>query len=161
MKKTFFKLGSFGLAFILGVFISQFFMNHRVDDAVVLPIAPIGDQLPNKCTGPNELVDKGGNVVISVPNDNEFYISKQKVEGSQISARITQLLGDVGFCERVVFIKGEAKVTFQTLDLIVREVRKADVNRIEFLLDKKKLATPLGGDHRTGSPNKRLERIRR
>ena len=38
----------------------------------------------------------------------------------------------------MVFIKGASKVKFQTLDLIVRQARAADVKRIEFVLDKKK-----------------------
>jgi biopolymer transport protein ExbD len=138
MKQTFFRLGTLALSFIIGVGITLFFMNHRVDEAAV---PPIGDQPSNKCAGPNELVYKGGNVVISVPNDNEFYIARQKVEASQISARITQLLGDACLCDRVVFIKGGAKVTFQTLDVIVRQAKEADVHRIEFVLDRKKPGT--------------------
>jgi hypothetical protein len=156
MKRTFFKLGAFALSFILGVIVFLFFMNNRVDKAAVPPITPIGDHPPNKCTGPNELVDKGGNVVISVPNDDEFYIGKQRVESFQISARITQLLGNVAPSERVVFIKGEAKVTFQTLELIVRQARLADVNRIEFILDKKKQGTPPEGAHRILPPQQAL-----
>jgi biopolymer transport protein ExbD len=135
MKTTLFKLGALALSFTIGVAICLFFANHRSDEA-----APptVGSQLSTKCARPDELVDKGANVVISVPNDDEFYIGKQKIEPSQISARIRQLLGNIDFCDRVVFIKGAPNVKFQTLDQIVRQVRDADVNRIEFVLDKKK-----------------------
>lgn len=134
MKPTIFRLGIIAISFLIGIAVSLIFTNQRSDEAA---LPPVGNRFSN-CANPTELVYKGGNVVISVPNDDEFYIGKQKVEPSQISARITQLFGDVCLCDRVVFIKGAAKVKFQTLDLIVRQARDADVNRIEFVLDRKK-----------------------
>jgi biopolymer transport protein ExbD len=135
MKPTLFKLGTLALSFTIGVAIFLFFANRRSDEAA---LPSVGNQLSTKCAGRDELVDKGAKIVISVANDDEFYIAKQKVERPQISARLRQLFSNVDFCDRVVFIKGAANVKFQTLDHIVRQARDADVNRIEFVLDKKK-----------------------
>jgi biopolymer transport protein ExbD len=141
MKPTFFRLGTLALSFVLGVILSLFFTSPHSDDSGLPPFvkraSPVVKQPSTECVG-DELTNKGANVVISVPNDDEFYIGKQKVELSQISARITKLLGKVCPCDRVVFIKGAAKVKFETLDPIVRQAKIADVNRIEFVLDKKK-----------------------
>jgi biopolymer transport protein ExbD len=135
MKPTIFRLGTLALSFTIGVAVFLFFANHHSKEAA---LPPVGNQLSTKCTSLGEVVDKGANVVISVPNDAELYIGKQKVEPSQITIRIRQLLGNVDFCNRVVFIKGASNVRFHTLDQIVRQAKKADVNRIEFVLDKKK-----------------------
>jgi biopolymer transport protein ExbD len=135
MKPTLFRLGTLVFSFIIGVAISLFFANHSSDER---PLPPVVNQLSPKCANLDALVYKGENLVISVPNDNEFYIGKKKVEALQITARIRQLFGNVNFCDRIVFIKGASHVTLQSLDQVVREVKAADVNRIEFVLDKKK-----------------------
>jgi biopolymer transport protein ExbD len=135
MRPTVFKLGTLVISFTIGVAIFLFFANHRSDEAA---LPPVENQLLTKCPSPDELPNKGQYLVISVPNDDEFYIGKQKVDLSQISTRIRQMLGNADFCDQVVFVKGEKNVKFQTLDLIVRQVKDADINRIEFVLDKKK-----------------------
>jgi len=76
-----------------------------------------------RCPSTNELIGKGGSVVISVPNDDEFYIGKVRVEASQINNRIMKLFRNEALSDRVVFIKGAPKVRFRTLSLIVRQVR--------------------------------------
>lgn len=135
MKRTFLRLGTFALSLTIGVAISLLLTNHRSEEAT---LPPVWNRLSTRCASLDELVDKGANVVISVPNDDEVYIGKQKVELSQISTKIRLLLGNVDFCDRVVFIKGAPNVKFQTVDLIVRQAKDADINRIEFVLDKKK-----------------------
>ena len=135
MKPILSRLGCLALTFTMGVAVFLFFKNPRPSEP---PLPRIKDQLSTKCADPDALVDKGGSIVISVPNDNEFYIGKRKVATSEISAKIRQLRGEANFCNRVVFIKAAALVTLQTLDQISRQLRDADVNHIEFVLDKKK-----------------------
>jgi biopolymer transport protein ExbD len=91
----------------------------------------------SRCPSPDSLI-KGGYVVISVPNDGEFYLGKRKVALSEIPDGVRKLFGNESLDNRVVFIKGAASVKFQTLSLIAGKIREADVNCIEFVLDKKK-----------------------
>ena len=133
MRPTLFKLGTLAISLTIGVAIFLFFANHRSDEAV---IPPVENPLSTKC--PDDLINKGQYLVISVPNDDEFYIGKQKVELSEISTKIRQMLGNADFCDRIVRMKYASSVKSQTLDLIARQAKEADINRIEFVLDKKK-----------------------
>ena len=73
-------------------------------------------------------------------DDNEFYVGKRKVARSEIEDSVLKLLANQPGCSRSVYIKSAAKVKFESLEVVVRELRGVDVNRIEFVLDKKKKA---------------------
>jgi biopolymer transport protein ExbD len=132
MKSAIFKVGILALSLTIGVVACLFFANRRSHKPAV---PSIGNQPSTKCADP---VYKGGYLVISVPNDDECYIGKQKVELPQISASVRQWLRNVDFCDRVVFIKAASQVRLETLAQIERQARDADVYRVEFILDKRK-----------------------
>jgi biopolymer transport protein ExbD len=131
MKPTFFRLITLALSLAIGLAVSYSLANPNVAD----PHLPaFENRSAMECA--NQMVNKY--VVISVPDDDEFYIGKQRVELSQISATIARRLSGVSFSGRVVYIKSAAKVRFETLDLVLHAAKQANLNRIEFVLDKKK-----------------------
>ena len=133
MKPTIFMLGIVALCCTIGVVTFLLFANRRANETAV---PPVENQLSTKCS--DELFIKTNKVVISVPNDDECYIGKQKVEKADIPAKLRPLLSNVDFCYRVVFIKAASEVKLETLVQIERQARDAQVNRVEFVLDKKK-----------------------
>ena len=151
MKPTSFRLIILALAVVLGIAISAFLSNHDVSDQLIPPI----DNSP-----PIERISYSSikSVVISVPADGEFYIGKQRFDLSQISDVVTRSLISIPSNERVVYLKSAIGVKAETLALVIKEVKRAGVDRIELVLDKKK-ADPM--QESPVPPNKRLERTRR
>ena len=84
-------------------------------------------------------MSRGKYVVISMPADGEFYIGKSKVTLADISERVRALTAKEAPDERIVFIKGEPSVKYETLSLVISQVKDADVNRIEIVPNKKKV----------------------
>src|SRR5260370_28006944 len=134
MKPSLFRLTTLAFSLAIGLVVSYSFANPNVADP---PLPAFDNRSAMECA--NQIVNKY--VVISVPADDEFYVGKQKVELSQISATIARTLSGVSFGGRVVYIKSAAKVRFETLDLVLHAAKHANINRIDFALDKKKAAT--------------------
>jgi len=133
MKPTFFRLIILVLSIMLGVAVSVFLSNHHdISDQLIPPI----DNAP-----PIESVNYSPvkSLVISVPAGGEFYVGKHRFDLSQISEVVTCSLTSVPSDERVVYLKSATGVKFETLALVIKEVRRAGVDRIEFVLDKKKV----------------------
>jgi biopolymer transport protein ExbD len=134
MKPTLLRLISLVLSISLGLAIFFLFKNHDVSDELIPPVENSSAVL---CANEAHV----NYVVISVPADGEFYIGKRRVELSQISAVIARSLRSIPCNDRVVYIKSAAEVRFETLDLVLHAAKEAGINRIEFVLDKKKAGT--------------------
>jgi biopolymer transport protein ExbD len=134
MEPTLRRLISLLLCIALGLAIFFLFGNHDVSDQLKPPVENSSVVLCANGAPVNY-------VVISVLADGEFYIGKRQVELSQISAQIARSLRSIPCNDRVVYIKSAADVRFETLNLVLREVKESSINRIEFVLDKKKAGT--------------------
>jgi biopolymer transport protein ExbD len=132
MKPAFLRLIILAFAIVLGVSISVFLSNHNAPVQLIPPI----ENAPHIESTDFRTVE---HVVISVPADGEFYIGKHRVDLSQISEVVTRSLIAVPSDERVVYIKSAPGVKFETLSFVIKEVKRAGVDRIEFVLDKKKI----------------------
>ena len=78
-------------------------------------------------------------LVISVPNDTEFYIGKRKVALSEISDSVRKMFEKITHDDdRVALIKVGTSVRFETVSLISDQLKSANVKCISFRLDKKK-----------------------
>ena len=84
------------------------------------------------------MIASGKYVVIAIPNDREFYIGKNSIPLAGIPDRVRELIGDLPADQRAVFVKGEASVKYETLSSVIDKIHDADVDRIEFVLDRKK-----------------------
>ena len=132
MKPTFCRLLVLVLSAVLGLAVSFCLADHSVSDSLIPPVkyVPAGESAHNL---------RDNNYVISVPADGVVYIGKKQVEMSQIATVLTNWLRFVPPGERVIYVKSAAAVKFETLAVLMKEAKLAGVDRIQFLLDKKKL----------------------
>jgi len=133
MKSTLLRLSALLLTFSVGVALPPFFKAHHS----IQSSSGVGSVVSPFCRSADEPL-KGGHVVVSVPNDSDFYIGKSRVELPEIPDRVKTLLGNLPVESRVVFVKSAAGVRFETVGLINNKLRDADIGCVEFVLDKKK-----------------------
>jgi biopolymer transport protein ExbD/biopolymer transport protein TolR len=82
---------------------------------------------------------KESSIVISVPNDGEYYLGKIRVEKEQLTDRVdTMLKGIKNEQDRIVYIKSGVGVSYGDVVNVINEVRKLGVDKIGLVADKKK-----------------------
>ena len=82
---------------------------------------------------------KESSIVISVPNDGEYYLGKQRVAREQLSDKVdTMLKGIKNENDRIVYIKSGVNVSYGDVVTVINEVRKLGVDEIGLVADKKK-----------------------
>ena len=82
---------------------------------------------------------KESSIVISVPNDGEYYLGKQRVAREQLSDKVdTMLKGIKNENDRIVYIKSGVGVSYGDVVNVINEVRKLGVDKIGLVADKKK-----------------------
>ena len=97
--------------------------------------------LPKNMTNPDvdPNVIKESSIVISVPNDGEYYLGKQKLAKEQLSEKVdTMLKGIKNEQDRIVYIKSGVGVSYGDVVNVINEVRKLGVDKIGLVADKKK-----------------------
>jgi len=78
------------------------------------------------------------NIVISVPGNDEFYLGKRKLVLSELCESIEQEAIYIRPGKRILFIKSAAKVRFESLYRLISQARECNIERIDFVIDKKK-----------------------
>ena len=82
---------------------------------------------------------KESSIVISVPNDGEYYLGKNKVAKEQLAEKVDSMLKNVKKDEdRIVYIKSGVGVSYGDVVTVINEVRKLGVDKIGLVADKKK-----------------------
>jgi biopolymer transport protein TolR len=98
--------------------------------------------LPKNMTNPDvdPNIIKESSIVISVPNDGEYYLGKNKVAKEQLAEKVDSMLQkNVKKDEdRIVYIKSGVGVSYGDVVNVINEVRKLGVDKIGLVADKKK-----------------------
>ena len=84
---------------------------------------------------------KESSIVISIPNDGEYYLGKQKVARELLTEKVDGLLkGQANKTDqdRIVYIKSGVGVSYGDVVNVINEVRKLGVDKIGLVADKKK-----------------------
>ena len=82
---------------------------------------------------------KESSIVISVPNDGEYYLGKQKLAKEQLNEKVDSMLkGIKNEQDRIVYIKSGVGVSYGDVVNVINEVRKLGVDKIGLVADKKK-----------------------
>jgi biopolymer transport protein ExbD/biopolymer transport protein TolR len=82
---------------------------------------------------------KESSIVISVPNDGEYYLGKQKLAKEQLGEKVDKMLkGIKNEQDRIVYIKSGVGVSYGDVVNVINEVRKLGVDKIGLVADKKK-----------------------
>jgi biopolymer transport protein TolR len=97
--------------------------------------------LPKNMNNPDvdPRIIKESSIVISVPNDGEYYLGKQRLPKEQLTEKVdTMLKGIKNEADRIVYIKSGVGVSYGDVVNVINEVRKLGVDRIGLVADKKK-----------------------
>src|SRR5215210_132027 len=81
---------------------------------------------------------KESSVVISIPNDGEFYIAKDRISKEDMGARVERMLKNKTEAEKIVYIKSGVGVNYGTVVEVINVIRKQGVDKIGLVADKKK-----------------------
>jgi biopolymer transport protein ExbD len=82
---------------------------------------------------------KESSIVISIPNDGEYYLAKQRIAKEQLSEKVDTLLKNIkNDNDRIVYIKSGVGVSYGDVVNVINEVRKLGVDKIGLVADKKK-----------------------
>jgi biopolymer transport protein ExbD/biopolymer transport protein TolR len=98
--------------------------------------------LPKNMTNPDidPNIIKESSIVISVPNDGEYYLGKIKVPKEQLAEKVETMLNNKNRKDedRIVYIKSGVGVSYGDVVNVINEVRKLGVDKIGLVADKKK-----------------------
>ena len=82
---------------------------------------------------------KESSIVISVPNDGEYYLGKVRVQKEQLAEKVDTMLEKIkNEQDRIVYIKSGVGVSYGDVVNVINEVRKLGVDKIGLVADKKK-----------------------
>jgi biopolymer transport protein ExbD/biopolymer transport protein TolR len=100
--------------------------------AVVLP-----KNLKNPDVDPK--ITNESSVVISIPNDGQYYVGKKSVQMAQLADEVDHRLENVkNPQDRIVYIKSGVGVGYGEVVNVINELRKLGVDQIGLVADKKK-----------------------
>ena len=113
---------------------------------VVTPLLQQGVSvnLPREMIGPTEDPDiiKETSVVVSIPNNDEFYIGKDKFAKEVMGDKIKKLMEGKTPDKRIVYIKSGVDVDYGRVVEAIKTIRKQDIDKIGLVADKKKGGAP-------------------
>ncbi len=101
--------------------------------------------LPKNMSNPevDPNIIKESSVVISIPNDGEYYLGKKRVQKEELADKVdTMLKAMKNEQDRIVYIKSGVGVSYGEVVNVINEVRKLGVDRIGLVADKKKKGPP-------------------
>ncbi|HEY0544862.1 MAG TPA: biopolymer transporter ExbD [Pyrinomonadaceae bacterium] len=81
---------------------------------------------------------KESSVVISIPNDGEYYIGKDKMEKDDLGPRIEKMMKNKSDAERIVYVKSGVGVHYGNVVEVINVIRKQGIDKIGLVADKKK-----------------------
>src|SRR5687768_3683798 len=82
---------------------------------------------------------KESSIVISVPNDGEFYLGKERLQREQLTDKVDSMLKKIkNEQDKIVYIKSGVGVSYGDVVNVINEVRKLGVDKIGLVADKKK-----------------------
>ena len=96
--------------------------------------------LPKDLNAPEEdaEITKDTSVVISIPDNNNFYIGKDPFPITALGEKIQGMMKDKAPDKRIVYIKSGVDVNYGTVVEAIDVIRKQDIDKIGLVADKKK-----------------------
>jgi biopolymer transport protein ExbD/biopolymer transport protein TolR len=97
--------------------------------------------LPKNMTNPDvdPNIIKESSVVISVPNDGEYYLGKERLQKEQLTDKVDSMLKKIkNEQDKIVYIKSGVGVSYGDVVNVINEVRNLGVDKIGLVADKKK-----------------------
>jgi biopolymer transport protein TolR len=97
--------------------------------------------LPKDLNNPEEdqRIIKDNSIVIAIPENDTYYLGKDKVTKEQLKEKVEKMLGNIKKEEdKVVYIKSGVGVNYGDVVNAINEVRALGVDKIGLVADKKK-----------------------
>ena len=97
--------------------------------------------IPRETNSPDvdPAIIKESSVVISIPNDGEYYLGKEKINKTDIGTEVKRRMEKKPPEEQIVYIKSGVGVSYGDVVSVIDEVRrKGEVQQIGLVADKKK-----------------------
>ncbi|MEP7213964.1 MAG: biopolymer transporter ExbD [Acidobacteriota bacterium] len=96
--------------------------------------------LPKDLNTPDEdsEITKDTSVVISIPNNTDFYIGKDQFPLTALGEKIQTMMKDKAPDKRIVYIKSGVDVDYGRVVEAIDTIRKQDIDKIGLVADKKK-----------------------
>lgn len=85
-------------------------------------------------------ITKDTSVVISIPDNNNFYIGKDPYPISELGEKVQTMMRDKPPDKRIVYIKSGVEVDYGTVVQAIDTIRKQDIDKIGLVADRKKVA---------------------
>lgn len=100
--------------------------------------------LPKNLNTPEEdgEITKDTSVVISIPNNSDFYVGKDPYPMSELGAKIKGMMQDKAPDKRIVYIRSGIDVDYGTVVQAIDTIRKQDIDKIGLVADRKKGGEP-------------------
>jgi biopolymer transport protein ExbD len=108
--------------------------------------------LPKEMRNPEEdpAIIKESSLVVAITAENEYYISKDKLEITDLKDQITQVMENKRPEERIVYIKSDVNANYGSVVEVINTIRQAGIDQIGLVADKKK--GPGGAAAPAGAP---------
>ena len=88
-------------------------------------------------------ITKDTSVVISIPDNNNFYVGKDPFPLTSLGEKIQAMMKDKAPDKRIVYIKSGIEVDYGTVVEAIDIIRKQDIDKIGLVADRKKgVSTP-------------------
>ena len=81
---------------------------------------------------------KESSVVISIPNDGEYYIGKDKKEKTDLGPLIEKMMKNKSDAERIVYVKSGVGVQYGSVVEVINIIRQQGIDKIGLVADKRK-----------------------
>ncbi|MGA9994358.1 MAG: biopolymer transporter ExbD [Pyrinomonadaceae bacterium] len=96
--------------------------------------------LPKNMNNPDvdPAIIKESSVVISIPNDGEYYLGKDKVTKEDLGPKVEKMLKTKQDQDRIVYIKSSVGVSYGSVVEVINLVRAQGVDKVGLVADKKK-----------------------
>jgi biopolymer transport protein TolR len=97
--------------------------------------------LPKDLKNPveDQKITSDNSVVISIPNNGDYYLGKEHVTKEQIKDKVQKMLDNIKKEEdKIVYIKSGVGVDYGDVVNVINEVRALGVDKIGLVADKKK-----------------------
>lgn len=96
--------------------------------------------LPRDMITPDEDPDiaKDTSVVVSIPDNSNFYIGKSSYPLDDLGEKIKSLMKDKAPDKRIVYVKSSVEVDYGTVVKAIDAIRKQDIDKIGLVADRKK-----------------------
>ena len=97
--------------------------------------------LPKNMNNPDvdRKITNESSVVISSPNDGEYYLGKKRVQMEQLANEVDQMFEKTkNTQDRIVYIKSGVAVSYGNVVNVINEIRKRGVDQVGLVADKKK-----------------------